>query len=61
MKMTSKSRGVLAFEWILVCCMLIVGILGGLVAARNAFLYEINDTINVVNDIDAKFIKAPTN
>ena len=56
MKKTLKKRGVLSFEWILICVLLIVGILGGLAAARNAFLSEIDDTIDVVNLIDADFV-----
>lgn len=57
MKRIRKRDGILAFEWILVCVMLTIGILGGLVAVRNAFLGEIDDTINVVQNIDASFIK----
>ena len=56
MKKTLKKRGVLSFEWIMICVLLIVGILGGLAAARNAFLSEIDDTIDVVNLIDADFV-----
>ncbi len=56
MKNSPKRNGVLAFEWILICVILIIGILGGLAAARNAFLYEIDDTISVVNAIDAAFV-----
>lgn len=59
MKFTRKRHGVLAFEWILVCVMLVVGILGGLAAARNAFLYEIDDTIEVIQNIDANFVASP--
>jgi len=57
MKKARKNRGVLSFEWIMICVMLIIGILGGLAAARNAFLSEIDDTIEVVDLIDAKFVK----
>lgn len=56
MKNTKQHRGVLAFEWILICTVIIVGVLGGLAAARNAFLYEIDDTISVVRAIDASFV-----
>lgn len=59
MKLLQKHRGVLAFEWVLVCTLLIIGIIGGLAAARNAFLYEIDDTIEVVRKIDAKFVETP--
>ncbi len=56
MKKSLKNRGVLSFEWIMVCVILIIGILGGLASARNAFLNELDDTIDVVNLIDANFV-----
>ncbi|MBQ9456814.1 MAG: hypothetical protein Q4A17_09400 [Thermoguttaceae bacterium] len=56
MRKNQKKRGVLSFEWIILCVLLIVGIMGGLVTARNAFLSEIDDTIDVVNLIDANFV-----
>ncbi|MCR5164508.1 MAG: hypothetical protein K6C40_10860 [Thermoguttaceae bacterium] len=56
MKKSQKKRGVLSFEWIMVCVILIIGILGGLASARNAFLSELDDTIDVVNLIDANFV-----
>ena len=56
MKKTLKRRGVLSFEWIMVCVIMIIGILGGLASARNAFLSELDDTIDVVNLIDADFV-----
>ncbi|MDO4568921.1 MAG: hypothetical protein Q4D38_00890 [Planctomycetia bacterium] len=52
--------GVLSFEWILLCVLLVIGIIGGLAATRDAFLHEIVDTIEVVDRIDAEFVKAPT-
>ncbi len=56
MKKTQKKRGVLSFEWFMICVLLIIGILGGLASARNAFLSELDDTIDVVNLIDADFV-----
>ena len=61
MKKSLKNRGVLSFEWIMVCVLLIIGILGGLASARNAFLSEIDDTIDVVNLIDADFVVSDSN
>lgn len=61
MSKTPKKRGVLSFEWIILCVLLIVGILGGLASARNAFLSEIDDTIDVVNLIDADFVVSDSN
>ena len=56
MKKNQKNRGVLSFEWMMICVLLIIGILGGLASARNAFLSELDDTIDVVNLIDADFV-----
>lgn len=56
MKKTPKKRGILSFEWFMICVLLIIGILGGLASARNAFLSELDDTIDVVNLIDADFV-----
>ncbi len=56
MKKNQKKRGVLSFEWMMICVLLIIGILGGLASARNAFLSELDDTIDVVNLIDADFV-----
>ena len=38
-----KRRGVLTFEWILLISLLVIGIIGGLSAVRNALLCELND------------------
>ncbi|MCR5163213.1 MAG: hypothetical protein K6C40_04260 [Thermoguttaceae bacterium] len=56
MRKNQKKRGVLSFEWFMICVLLIIGILGGLASARNAFLNELDDTIDVVNLIDADFV-----
>lgn len=38
-----KRRGFLAFEWILLISLLVIGIIGGLSAVRNAILCELSD------------------
>jgi len=38
-----KRRGVLTFEWILLISLLVIGIIGGLSAVRNALLCELQD------------------
>ena len=40
---TRSRRGVLTFEWILLISLLVIGIIGGLSAVRNALLSELND------------------
>lgn len=51
-------RGFLSFEWILLISLLVIGIIGGLAAVRNAILSELHDlsqaveAINVVGTCD---------
>ena len=42
-KSRRKRRGVLTFEWILLISLLVIGIIGGLSAVRNALLCELQD------------------
>ena len=47
-----KRRGVLTFEWILLISLLVIGIIGGLSAVRNALLCELGqlaDSIEALN------------
>ena len=57
MKFQKNRRGVLAFEWLMVVAILVVGIVGGVTVMRNICLTEIDDTISVVNQIDAEFVE----
>ncbi len=38
-----RRRGVLTFEWILLISLLVIGVIGGLSAVRNALLCELSD------------------
>jgi len=38
-----KRLGILTFEWILLVTLVVIGIIGGLSAVRNAILCELND------------------
>ena len=42
-------RGVLTLEWILLTTILVIGIIGGLGALRNALLDELNDMSQAVS------------
>ena len=53
-------RGVLSFEWILICVVLVVGIIGGLAAVRHSFLQEMADTANAIEAINVHFVDPPT-
>ena len=40
---TQKRGGVLTFEWILLISLLVIGVIGGLAAVRNALIGELDD------------------
>lgn len=40
---TQNRRGVLTFEWILLISLLVIGVIGGLAAVRNALIGELDD------------------
>ena len=44
----ASRRGVLTFEWILVVTLVVVGLIGGLAAIRNAVLDEMYDLSHAV-------------
>ena len=48
----AKRRGVLTFEWILLISILVIGIIGGLSAVRNALLCELNDLAKCVEALN---------
>ncbi|HOA50999.1 MAG: hypothetical protein WBH86_03260 [Thermogutta sp.] len=47
-----SRRGILSFEWILLISILVIGIIGGLAAVRNALLSELNDLSQAVEAIN---------
>jgi hypothetical protein len=49
-----KRRGVLTLEWILLVTVLVIGIIGGLGAVRNATLSELIDLADAIEDINIK-------
>jgi len=47
-----SRRGVLTFEWILLISLLVIGIIGGLSAVRDALLCELNDLAMCIQAIE---------
>ncbi len=47
-----KRSGVLTFEWILLISLLVIGVIGGLSAVRNALLCELGDLADCIESID---------
>lgn len=50
-----RDAGVLSFEWILLITLLVIGIVGGLSAARDAFVDELGDVAEAVIKIDQSY------
>lgn len=49
------DHGVLTFEWILLLTLLVIGIVGGLSAARDALISELGDVVGAVIHIDQSY------
>lgn len=47
-----RRRGVLAFEWILLITLLVIGIIGGLSAVRDAIVLELKDLATCVQSLN---------
>ena len=47
-----KRRGALTLEWILLVTVLVIGIIGGLAAVRNATTAELLDLANAISAIN---------
>ena len=49
-----RRKGSLALEWILLITIVVIGVLGGLAAVRNATVKEITDLSKAVEQINIK-------
>ena len=45
---SARRRAMVTFEWILLISLLVIGIIGGLSAVRNAILCELQDLANSI-------------
>ncbi|MDO4629275.1 MAG: hypothetical protein Q4C70_08850 [Planctomycetia bacterium] len=48
----SDESGVLTFEWILLITVVVIGIVGGLSAVRDAYIDELGDTADAMTSLD---------
>ena len=51
-KRNGKRLAMLTFEWILLISLLVIGIIGGLSAVRNALLCELTDLANCIDALN---------
>ena len=49
-----KRRGVLTLEWILLVTVVVIGIIGGLGAVRNAMIGELQDLAEMIESLNIK-------
>ena len=49
-----RRRGVLTLEWILLVTVIVIGIIGGLGAVRNATLGELTDLAEAITHLNVK-------
>lgn len=50
----SNRRGVLTLEWILIVTVLVIGVIGGLGAVRNATVAELGDLAEAIESMNVK-------
>ena len=51
----SEDQGVLTFEWILLITVLVIGIVGGLSAVRDAVITELGDVAEAMISLDQSY------
>ena len=50
-----EEEGVLTFEWILLITVLVIGVVGGLSAVRDAVITELGDVVEAVISLDQSY------
>jgi len=53
--MLHEDDGVLSFEWVLLTTLLVVGVIGGVVAARDAVIDELGDVAQGMLALDGSY------
>jgi len=51
----AEDEGVLAFEWVLLLTLLVIGIVGGVAAARDAIVDELGDVAQAMLSLDQSY------
>lgn len=54
-KHLQSEEGVLTFEWILLLTLIVIGIVGGLSAARDGLISELGDVVGALVHIDQSY------
>ena len=51
----NDESGVLTFEWILLITLLVIGIVGGLAAVRDAYIIELSSVADAITSLDTGY------
>lgn len=54
-RIAREDEGVLTFEWILLVTVLVIGIVGGLTAVRDAVITELGDVVEAMISLDQSY------
>jgi len=54
-RMWKEEEGLLSFEWILLVTLLVIGIVGGVAAARDAIIDEFGDVAEAMLNLDQSY------
>jgi len=55
-----EDEGVLTFEWVVLLTLLVIGVIGGVAAIRDAIIHESQGSVGAILDLDySYFISAP--
>ena len=54
-RLWNEDEGVLSFEWVLLTTLLVFGVAGGLVAARDAIIDELGDVAQGMLALDGSY------
>ncbi len=54
-RLWKSEDGVLSFEWVLLLTLLVIGVVGGLTAARDAIIDELGDAAQAMLALDQSF------
>ncbi|HOM17949.1 MAG TPA: hypothetical protein PK777_13950 [Thermoguttaceae bacterium] len=58
-RMWQEDKGILTFEWILLLTLLVIGIVGGLSAVRDALITELGDVAEAMISLDQSYTILP--
>ncbi|NQT40084.1 MAG: hypothetical protein HQ581_21510 [Planctomycetes bacterium] len=54
-RMWKEDEGVLTFEWILLITVLVIGVVGGMSAVRDAVISELGDLSHAITELDQSY------